>query len=72
MRAELDGGVGHDPRHGGRVPPPQAEQPVLHVGAVDEPEGLLVGGGARLNNLTWISIRPKCTRSECMDACAGT
>lgn len=41
MRAELDGSVGHDPHHGGRVPPPQAEQPILHVSAVDEPKGLL-------------------------------
>lgn len=39
--AELDGGVGHDPEHGGRVAPPQAEQAVLHVRAADEPEGLL-------------------------------
>lgn len=41
MGAELDGGVGHDPEHGGRVAPPQAEQAVLHVRAADEPEGLL-------------------------------
>lgn len=41
MGAELDGGVGHDPEHGGRVAPPQAEQAVLHVSAADEPEGLL-------------------------------
>lgn len=39
--AELDGGVGHDPDHGGRVPPPQAEQAFLHVRAAEEPEGLL-------------------------------
>lgn len=38
---ELDGGVGHDPDHGGRVPPPQAEQTFLGVRAVEEPEGLL-------------------------------
>lgn len=48
--AELDGGIGHDPHHGGRVPPPQTEQPILHVCTVDEPEGLLdrakVGSGA--------------------------
>lgn len=44
VRAELDGSVGHDPHHGGRVPPPQAEQPILHVSAVDEPEGLLGRG----------------------------
>lgn len=41
--AELDGSIGHDPHHGGRVPPPQAEQPILHVSAVDEPKGLLGG-----------------------------
>lgn len=38
---ELDGGIGHDPDHGGRVAPPQAEQAFLHVSAVEEPEGLL-------------------------------
>jgi len=48
MGAELDAGVGHDPHHGGGVAPPQAEQPVLHVGTVDEPEGLLDGGGEGL------------------------
>lgn len=49
--AELDGGVGHDPEHGGRVAPPQAEQAVLHVGAADEPEGLLRRKG------TYLSLR---------------
>lgn len=38
---ELDGGIGHDPDHGGRVAPPQAEQAFLYVSAVEEPEGLL-------------------------------
>lgn len=38
---KLDGSVGHDPHHGGRVPPPQTEESILHVRAVDHPEGLL-------------------------------
>ena len=42
VRAELDGSIRHDPHHGSRVSPPQAEQPILHVSAVDESEGLLV------------------------------
>lgn len=41
MGTELDGSVGHDPEHGGRVAPPQAEQAVLLIGASDEPEDLL-------------------------------
>ena len=38
---ELDGGVRDDPHHGGRVPPPQAEEAILQVGPVDQPVGLL-------------------------------
>lgn len=44
--AELDGGVGHHAHHGGRVPAPQAEEALVEVGEIQEPEGLL-GRGAR-------------------------
>lgn len=52
MWAELDGSVGHDPHHGGRVAPPEAEQPILHVRAVDESEGLLVCVCVRVGGVT--------------------
>ena len=45
--AELDGSVGHHAHHGGRVPTPQAEEALVEVGEVEQPEGLLEGG-ARL------------------------
>lgn len=35
MGTELNGGVRDDPHHGGRVAPPQAEEAILQVGAVD-------------------------------------
>lgn len=38
MGAELDGSVGDDPHHGGRVAPPQAEESILQV---DQPARLL-------------------------------
>lgn len=41
MGAELDGSVGDDPHHGGRVAPPQAEESILQVGLVDQPARLL-------------------------------
>lgn len=41
MGAELDGGVGHHAHHSGRVPAPQAEEALVEVGEVEEPEGLL-------------------------------
>lgn len=46
---ELDCSIGHDPDHGGRVPPPQADQSIFHVSTVDLPEGLL-GRGAGTQN----------------------
>lgn len=41
MCAELDGSVGHHAHHGGRVPTPQAEEALVEVGEVEQPEGLL-------------------------------
>lgn len=41
MGAELDGSVGHHAHHSGRVPAPQAEEALVEVGEVEEPEGLL-------------------------------
>lgn len=38
---ELNGGVRDDPHHGGGVAPPQAEEAILQVGAVDQLVGLL-------------------------------
>lgn len=38
---ELDGSEWDDSDHGGGVPPPQTEEAVLQVSAVDEPVGLL-------------------------------
>lgn len=38
---ELNGGVRDDPHHGGRVSPPQTEEAILQVGAVDQLVGLL-------------------------------
>lgn len=38
---ELDGSIWDDSHHGGRVPPPQTEEAILQVGAVDQPVGLL-------------------------------
>lgn len=42
--AELDGSVGHHTHHGGRVPAPKAEEALVEVGEVEQPEGLLEGG----------------------------
>lgn len=36
VRHELDPGVGHDTRHGGRVPAPEAEHSILTVGLGQE------------------------------------
>lgn len=41
MGTELDGSVGDDANHGGRVATPQAKEAILQVGAVDQPVGLL-------------------------------
>lgn len=41
MGTELNGGVRDDPHHGGGVAPPQAEEAILQVGAVDQLVGLL-------------------------------
>lgn len=38
---ELNGGVRDDPHHGGGVSPPQTEEAILLVGAVDQHVGLL-------------------------------
>lgn len=38
---ELDGGIRDDSHHGGRVPPPQTEETILQVGAVDQPVSFL-------------------------------
>lgn len=38
---ELNGGVRDDPHHGGRVSPPQTEEAILQVGAVDQLVSLL-------------------------------
>lgn len=35
--AELDGGVGDHPHHGGRVPSPEAPEALVEVGAIDQP-----------------------------------
>ena len=39
VRHELDPGVGNDPRHGGRVAAPQAEQAGVGVGHAEKLEG---------------------------------
>lgn len=41
MGAELDGSIGDDSNHGGRVSPPQTEEAILQVGSVDQLVGLL-------------------------------
>lgn len=51
--AELDGSVGHHAHHGGRVPAPQAEEALVEVGEVEQPEGLLEGG--KVNTSTVLS-----------------
>lgn len=47
MGAELDGSIGDDSNHGGRVSPPQTEEAILQVSSVDQFVGLL-----RNNTLT--------------------
>lgn len=41
MGAELDGSIGDDSNHGGRVSPPQTKEAILQVGSVDQLVGLL-------------------------------
>lgn len=41
MGTELDGSIGDDSNHGGRVSPPQTEEAILQVGSVDQFVGLL-------------------------------
>lgn len=53
---ELNGGVRDDPHHGGRVPPPQSEEAILQVGAVDQLVGLLHTDTLKLELIT---PRPK-------------
>lgn len=51
VSAELDGGVGHHAHHGGRVPAPQAEEALVEVGEVEEPERLLGWAGREVSTL---------------------
>lgn len=45
--AELDGCIRNHSHHGGRVPAPKAEEALIEVGEVEEPEGLLGKTGSQ-------------------------
>lgn len=54
MGTELDGSIGDDSNHGGRVSPPQTEEAILQVSPVDQFVGLLRSNAIHTHTQNWM------------------